>query len=442
MKTLIKNITVLTIDEKMSVLENANVIVENEEIKEISFSTIFDDSFDKVIDGTNKLLMPGFINTHTHVGMTLFRGLGDDMKDRLNRLLIPLENNCMNSELVYNSSRLSLAEMLLSGTTCYADMYTYVNAIAKASKSLGIRAFVGQNISNSHTGEQLSSEHGFEMFETFIDKYKDDPIINAAIAPHSVYMADEDTLKKCKALSDKYNVPLLIHLSEMEFENSPYLENHGSVVKYLNNINFLGDKLICAHGILVDDEDIKILSDNNVSIAHCPAGNSKSGRRIAPIYEYSKQQVNVSLATDGPMSGNHMDMITVMNYTPKMQKVKYLNRSICTAEEIVRMATINGAIALNIDDQVGSIEVGKKADFIIINPNTVNMLPLHDYYASIVYGMHPSNIQEVFVNGVHVVENATLRNVREEEIIEEFLKSYEQISIRSKELMAEAIRSK
>ena len=207
----------------------------------------------------------------------------------------------------------------------------------------------------------------------------------------------------------------------------------------IKNINFLGEKLICAHGILVDDEDIKILSDNNVSIAHCPAGNSKSGRKIAPIYEYTKQNVNVSLATDGPMSGNHMDMNTVMNFTPKMQKVKYLDRSICKAEEVVRMATINGAIALGIDDKVGSIEVGKKADFIIINPNTVNMLPIHDYYAAIVYGMHPTNVQDVFVNGSHVVENSKLNNANEEVIIEEFLVAFEQVRFRSKSLMEKAI---
>ncbi len=441
MKTLIKNITVLTIDKKMRILENANVVVENDTIIEISFSRFNDVSFDKVIDGTNKLLMPGFINTHTHVAMTLFRGLGDDMKDRLTKLLIPLENSCLNNELVYQSSRLSLAEMLLSGTTCFADMYPYTNATAKAAKELGIRAFIGQHISNSVSGNQLSSNHGFDLFEKFMKKYQGDPLINGAIAPHSVYMADENTLVKCKVLSDKYNVPLLLHLSEMEFENKPYLETDGSVVKYLNRINFLGENLICAHGILVDNEDIKILGDKHVSIAHCPAGNSKSGRKIAPIYEYRKENVNVSLATDGPMSGNHMDMITVMNYTPKMQKVKYLDRSICEAKEIVKMATIAGAMALNIDDQVGSIEVGKKADFIIINPNTVNMLPLHDYYAAIVYGMQVTNIQDVFVNGVHVVENSKLQNSNEEIIIEEFQKAYKQIKVESEKLLSKAVKS-
>ena len=386
--------------------------------------------------------MPGFINTHTHVAMSLFRGLGDDMKDRLTELLIPLENEFANRESVFKASRLSIAEMLLSGTTCYADMYTFTNAIAKASKELGIRSFIGQNITNSRSGEQLSSDHGFEMFENFIEEYKNNPLINGAIAPHSVYMADEATLVKSKELSDKHNVPLLIHLCEMEFESAPYLENYGSVVKYLDSINFLGNNLICAHGILVDNEDIKILQKNNVSIAHCPAGNSKSGRKIAPIYEYMNQNVNVSLATDGPMSGNHMDMLTVMNYTPKLQKVKYLNRSICKAKEIVRMATINGAKALNIDNEVGSIEVGKKADFIIINPNSVNMLPLHDYYAAIVYGMKPSNIQDVFVNGELVVENSKLKNISEEIIIKDFLDEYEKVRISSKELMNKATKKK
>jgi len=440
MKTLIRNITVITMNDTLDILENANVSIENDKISSIFFDNI-SEKYDSIIDGTGKLLLPGFINTHTHVPMTIFRGLGDDMKDRLTKLLIPLENTCLNSEIVYGSSMLSLSEMLLSGTTCYADMYTFVNSTAKASEELGIRSFIGQGITDEKCGEQLDSSHGFDLFEKFIDEYKENPLINGALAPHSVYMTSKSLLIKCKELSDKYEVPYLIHLAEQEWEAEPFLKEHGSVVKYLKNIGVLGKRFIGAHGILVDNEDLEIMSKYNASISHCPAGNSKSGREIAPIYDYIKNNINVSIGTDGPMSGNHMDMMSVMNYTPKMQKVKYLNRSIFPAKDIVKMATINGAIALNIDHLVGSVEVGKKADLIVINPNTINMLPLYDYYTAIVYSMLPNNIEHVIVNGKLVVQDSKLVNVKEEDIIKNFMDIYEIIKTKSQELLEKVVEN-
>ena len=424
-------------NDNLDILENANISIENDEISRIFFDKISED-YDQVIDGTDKLLLPGFINTHTHVPMTIFRGLGDDMADRLTKLLFPLENSCLNDDIVYASSLLSLSEMLLTGTTCFADMYTFTNATAKASEELGLRAFIGQGITDERSGEQLNAEHGFELFETFVEKYKDSPLINGALAPHSVFMASEPLLKKCRALSDKYEVPFLTHLAEQPWEANPYIEEHGSVVKYLNNIGALSKRFVGAHGILVDEEDMEILANAGASISHCPAGNSKSGRPIAPIYEYEQKGVNISLATDGPMSGNHMDMMSVMNVAPKMQKVKYLNRSLCPAKDILKMATINGAKALSIDHLVGSIEVGKKADFMVINPNTVNMLPLYDYYAAIVYAMQPQNIQHVFVNGELKVQDSTLVNANEKEVIDTFLAAYDIVEAESRELLKKA----
>lgn len=424
-------------NDNLDILKNANISIVNDEISRIFFDEISDD-YDLIIDGTNKLLLPGFINTHTHVPMTVFRGLGDDMKDRLTRLLFPLENSCLNDDIVYASSLLSLSEMVLSGTTCFADMYTFTEATAKASSELGLRAFVGQGITDERSGEQLNAEHGFELFENFVEKHRDNPLINGALAPHSVYMTSEPLLKKCRELSDKYEVPVLIHLAEQPWEADPYLKEHGSVVKYLQNIGALNKRFIGAHGILVDNEDMQILANAGASIAHCPAGNSKSGRPIAPVYEYMQEGVNITLATDGPMSGNHMDMMSVMNCAPKMQKVKYLDRAICPAKDILKMATINGAKALNIDHLVGSIEEGKKADLMVIDPQTINMLPLYDYYAAIVYAMQPNNIQHVFVNGELRVQDSKLVNTTEEEVIQKFLAAYHIVEAESRELLMKA----
>ncbi len=441
MKTLIKNITVITVNDDLDILENANISIENDEICRIFFdietggSHDISEAYDLVIDGTGRLLLPGFINTHTHVPMTVFRGLGDDMKDRLIRLLLPLENNCLNGDIVYGSSLLSLSEMLLSGTTCYADMYTFTRATAQASSELGIRAFIGQGITDLRSGEQRDADHGFALFEEFMGAYKAHPLICGALAPHSVYMASEGLLKRCRELSDSHRVPLLIHMAEQLWEAEPFLKNHGSVAKYLENIGVLGKRFVGAHGILVDDEDIEIMARNAASISHCPAGNSKSGRAIAPVRDYVRAGVNVSLATDGPMSGNHMDMMSVMNMTPKMQKVRYKDRSLFPAKDIVRMATMGGAKALNIDHLVGSVEVGKKADLVIINPNTINMLPLYDYYAAIVYAMEPRNVEHVLVNGTLVVRDSSLVSTTESEVMEKFGRAYEAVKSESQELM-------
>ncbi len=434
MKTLIKNITAITMNDNLDILKNANIAIVNDEIAGIFFGEISDD-YDLIIDGTDKLLLPGFINTHTHVPMTVFRGLGDDMKDRLTRLLFPLENSCLNADIVYASALLSLSEMLLSGTTCFADMYTFTEATAKASDELGLRAFIGQGITDESSGDQLNAEQGFASFERFVAKYSNNPLINGALAPHSVYMTSEPLLKKCRALSDEHEVPVLIHLAEQPWEADPYLEEHGSVVKYLNNIGAISKRFIGAHGILVDEEDMQILAQAGASIAHCPAGNSKSGRPIAPVSEYMQQGVNVTLATDGPMSGNHMDMMSVMNSAPKLQKVKYQNRALCPAQEILKMATINGAKALNIDHLVGSIEVGKKADLMVINPQTINMLPLHDYYAAIVYAMQPNNVQHVLVNGELRVKDSKLVQTSESEVIRRFMAAYDIVKAESRELL-------
>ncbi len=437
MKTLIKNITIITMNDNLDILKNANISIVDDEISRIFFDEISDD-YDLIIDGTDKLLLPGFINTHTHVPMTVFRGLGDDMKDRLTRLLFPLENSCLNDDIVYGSALLSLSEMLLSGTTCFADMYTFTGATAKAANELGLRAFIGQGITDERSGDQLNAEQGFEVFEKFIETYRDNPLINGALAPHSVYMTSEALLRKCRELSDKHEVPVLIHLAEQPWEADPYLEEHGSVVKYLQNIGAINKRFIGAHGILVDNEDMQILANAGASIAHCPAGNSKSGRPIAPVYEYMQEGVNITLATDGPMSGNHMDIMSVMNCAPKMQKVKYLNRAICPAKEILKMATINGAKALNIDHLVGSIEAGKKADLMVIDPQTINMLPLYDYYAAIVYAMQPNNIQHVLVNGELKVQDSKLVNTNEEEVMQKFLAAYHIVEAESRELLMKA----
>lgn len=424
-------------NDNLDIFENANIAIENDVISRIFFDEISGE-YDSVMDGTGKLLLPGFINTHTHVPMTIFRGLGDDMKDRLTKLLFPLENNCLNGDIVYASSLLSLSEMVLSGTTCYADMYTFTHSTARASAELGIRAFIGQGITDERSGEQIDGDHGFELFERFVDYYRDNPLINGALAPHSVYMTSEKLLRKCRRLSDQYELPFLIHMAEQLWEAEPYVKNHGSVVKYLRDIDVLSKRFIGAHGILVDEEDREILSEKGASIAHCPAGNSKSGRAIAPVYDYVKKGVNVTLATDGPMSGNHMDMMSVMNCAPKMQKVKYLNRSLFPAREIVKMATINGAKALNIDHLVGSIEVGKQADLVIINPQTINMMPLYDYYAALVYSMHPNNIEHVFIAGKPVVKDSGLVNTSEEKVMSKFTEAFNVVKAESRELMRKA----
>lgn len=432
MKTLIKNVRILTMNENMDAYENGYMIFEGDSIKEVGSITEIDETeFDEVIDGEKGILLPGMVNTHTHVGMIPFRSLGDDCKDRLRRFLFPLENECMNKELAYSSAKYAIAEMLLGGVTTLLDMYYFEDEIAKACDEMRVRALLGETVINVSTCDTDKPHGGIEYGENFIRKWNNHPLITPMIAPHAPNTNDEEALKKVKEISDRYKVPFSIHLSEMDYEMDYFSEKfHMTPIEYLDHIGVLGGRMIAAHCIHVTEKDMNLLKKYNVKVAHCIGANTKAAKGVAPIEKMVEVGIEVGLGTDGPSSGNTLDIFTQLKLFANFHKTENKNRSAFPATEILKLATIGGAKVLQMENSIGSLELGKKADFIIVETKSVNMFPIFDPYSVLVYSANASNVESVFVNGIPLVRNKKLQLVQLDDLRTEL--DYHMINFRTK----------
>ena len=412
----IENTTILTMNENKDIIENGLVLIIdnkidyignkslNEIIKELKIETEI-----ITIDGEEKILMPGMINCHTHVSMVPFRSLADDCKDRLKRYLFPLEQKLVDKELTYIGARYGIAEMLLGGVTTFCDMYYFEDEVARASKEMNMRAIVCETILDFAGPNSNKPCGGLEYSREFIKKWKDDDLITPGIAPHAIYTNSDEALKEAHKISREYDVPMMMHVSEMDYEVAESKQKYNlSPVEYLDKLGVLDSNFISAHTVLVDDNDIQILKNRDVKVSHNVGANSKGAKGVAPIIKMMKENINVGLGTDGPMSGNTLDIITQMAQVGKVHKLFNNDRTLLPAVEIVEMATIGGARVLGLSDEIGSIEVGKKADITIFETDSVNMQPIYDYYSTIAYSANPSNVDTVIVDGKIVVRGKKL----------------------------------
>lgn len=426
--TLIENITVITMNESKDIIKDGIVAFKNDEIIYVGDISYKEELFKKVnyefeiIDGNEGILMPGMINCHTHVSMIPFRSLADDCKDRLKKYLFPLEQKLVDKKLVYVGAKYGISEMLLSGVTTFCDMYYFEDEVAKASKELNIRGILCETILNFPSPDSKEPFGGLKYSEEFIKKWKEDDLITPGIAPHAPYTNSDESLIKAYEISKKYNVPITMHVAEMDYEFKEYMEKYNlTPVQYLNNLGILDSNFISAHTILIDDRDIRILKEKGVGVSHNIGANAKGAKGVAPIIKMKEENINIGLGTDGPMSGNTLDIITQLSQVAKIHKLFNNDRSLLPSIEVLEMATINGAKVLGIDNKVGSIEVGKKADLVLIETKSVNMQPIYDYYATIVYSANPSNVDTVIVNGKIVVRNKKLISGKFSDIREDLL---------------------
>ncbi|MGX7265149.1 amidohydrolase [Enterococcus crotali] len=408
MKTLIKNVHILSMDEHFSEVEDGFVLIEDDLITEmgpVSELVSVTIQADKVIDGKKGLLIPGLINTHTHAGMIPFRSLGDDVPDRLRRFLFPLEQH-MTKELVRASSDYAIAEMLLSGVTTFCDMYYFEDEVAKSCKEMGIRALVGETIIDMPTCDSPKPSGGYEYCEAFLEKWQNDPLVTPIIAPHAPNTNNLEMLKKIVVLSEKYNAPITMHVAEMTYEIEEFQEKYNQTpIEFLQTLGYFERDFILAHCILTTPNDLNIIAASNgkARVAHCIGANTKSAKGIAPVKQMLEKNIVVGLGTDGPSSGNTLDLFSQMRLFANMHKTYNQDRALFPAKEIVRLATIGGAETLGLANQVGSIEIGKKADLTLIETESVNMFPIFDPYSAIVYSANASNVDSVWVNGQQLV---------------------------------------
>jgi 5-methylthioadenosine/S-adenosylhomocysteine deaminase len=418
---LINGGTIVTMDANRLVLENGFIAVKNGEILALgpSVALMFPKGLTatQTIDAHGKLVLPGLINGHGHAAMTLMRGLKDDvvLDDWLRKYIFPAEAKNVTEDFVRWGTRLALAEMIRSGTTTFADMYYFEDAVAEETKAAGLRGFLGETWIDFPAPDNKSEEQMAAYTEKFLKKWQGDPLVHASVAPHSIYTCSEKTLRDAAALARKYNAPILIHVAEMKKElDDSRAQNGTTPVQYLNRIGILGPDVVAAHCIWVDETDRKILAEKQTGCVHNPSSNMMLASGVAPVVEERAAGMRVGLGTDGPAgSNNDLDMMEEMDLASKLQKTAKVDPRALGAKGALEMATIEGARALHIEKETGSLETGKKADLIILNLDVPNAVPIYDIYSQVVYSLKASEIETVMVNGKILMKDRKLTTVDE-----------------------------
>jgi 5-methylthioadenosine/S-adenosylhomocysteine deaminase len=417
---LLINAHILTMDAKLTQYPQGFIAIKGNEIVGLgpqSQSKQF--TADKTLDVDGDIVLPGFINTHTHVSMTLFRSLGDDVNDRLHGYIFPLEKEFVSREMVYLGAELGNLEMLKGGVTTYADMYYFEDEVAKAVDQIGMRAVLGQTVIKYPQADAKTPKEGITYAENFIKKYLHHPRITPAFAPHAPYTNSTEDLQKIAKLSLFYNVPVLTHLAESKREQTEIAQRSDglSPIAYLDKIGVLNSNLVGAHVILANENDIALLKKHDVGVAHNISANIKSAKGVAPVVEMLKQGVDVGLGTDGPMSGNTISLIDELSQVAKVHKLWNKDRSVMAAVDVIKMATIGSAKVLNLDDKIGSLEIGKLADIIVFDTKSLNMTPIYNPYSALVYSAYATDVKHSIVDGKLLMENRKALTVDERDVI-------------------------
>jgi 5-methylthioadenosine/S-adenosylhomocysteine deaminase len=412
---LIKNGIVVTMDKDRRVLKNFSVSITDGRIEEIAEEIKGEADF--VLDAKNKIVMPGLINAHTHLAMTLFRGIADDvpLMKWLQEEIWPVEG-LLEGRHVYAGSLLGCLEMIKSGTTCFNDMYFFTDEVARSIEESGMRGVLSHAMFDF--GDESKAKDMLKKGKANIRKYRGKGRVRTFFGPHAPYTCSEELLIKTKKMADRYKTGIHIHVAETEEEVKNSKKERGKrPFEYLDSIGFLGENVLTAHSTWASKKEIKILKKRKVKIAHNPVSNMKIACGVAPVPEYLENGVTVSLGTDGAASNNCLDMFDDMKVCALIHKINTRNASVVPAERVLEFATINGAIALGMGDEIGSIEVGKVADIILVSLDRPNLIPLTNPISHLVYSAKGCDVDTVVVDGRVLMENRELRTLDEEEVM-------------------------
>jgi 5-methylthioadenosine/S-adenosylhomocysteine deaminase len=414
---------VVTMDGERRVLEDGTVAVKGDAILAVGSRAEIEAKYDGAqrIDARGKLVLPGLINGHTHVPMTLLRGLKDDvtLDVWLKKYIFPAEAKNVTEDFVRWGTRLAAAEQIRGGVTTFADMYYFEDSIAEETRAAGMRGVLGETILDFPAPDNKTNAAMLEYTEKFLKRWQGDALIHAAAAPHSMYTCSKKTLQDSAALARKYHAPILIHVAEMKKElDDSRAQNGLTPVQYLERIGLLGPDVVAAHCIWVDEADRKILAERQVGCVHNPASNMMLASGVAPVIEERAAGVHVGLGTDGPAgSNNDLNLMEEMDLAAKLQKVTKMDPQALGAKAAVEMATIEGAHALHMEKEIGSLEAGKKADLILIGLDAPNAVPMYEVYAQIVYALKASDVETVVIGGRVVMRDRKVLTVKESEVI-------------------------
>lgn len=420
---LITGGTVVTMDPERRLIENGELAIRGDSIVAVGAAPLFPKGVDakQKLDARGKLILPGFINGHTHAPMTLLRGLKDDvtLDVWLKDFIFPAEAKNVTEDFSRWGTRLAAAEMIKSGVTTFVDMYYFEDAIAEETKAAGMRGILGESWLDFPVPDNKNEGEATAYTEKFLKRWQGDPLIHAAVAPHSIYLCSAKTLHDAQAIAQKYHAPILIHVAEIKKELDDSLaKNQATPVEYMNRINLLGPDVIAAHCVWVSASDSKLLAEHNVGCVHNPSSNMMLASGVAPVGEERGAGVAVGLGTDGPSgSNNDLNLMEEMDLAAKLQKVTRNDPRALGAKDVVAMATIEGARAIHMEKEIGSLETGKKADVILIGLDQPNALPMYDVYSQLAYSLKASDVETVVIGGRIVMRNRRLLTLREPEIL-------------------------
>jgi 5-methylthioadenosine/S-adenosylhomocysteine deaminase len=396
--------TVVTMDGSGRVIPAGAVAISGDKIVDVGPADEISQKYSapQRIDTRGQLVLPGLINTHTHAPMVLFRGLADDLAlmDWLTKYIFPAEAKTVSPDFVRIGTRLAALEMIESGTTTFADMYYFEDDIAEATHEAGLRGVLGQSVIKFPVADAKTPEEALVRAEAFIKKWKDDPLVTPAVAPHAPYTVEAPTLKAARDLANRYGVPLLIHLAETRDEVKIIQDaHHQSPTQYLESLGIWNGRSLAAHAVWLDEADMTTLAVRGVGVAHNPESNMKLASGIAAVPRWMVHGMHAGLGTDGAASNNDLDMFEAMRFAALLHKVATSDPRAMPARQVLELATRRGAEALGLSDRIGSLEAGRQADLITVAMDGARQTPVFDAISHLVYVAHGDDVRNTIVAG-------------------------------------------
>ncbi|MDO8885377.1 amidohydrolase [Candidatus Oleimmundimicrobium sp.] len=419
---LISGCLAVTVDKNFSVIENAGIAIDDGKIVDIEKNEDVIKAYRarKTVSAKNKIAIPGLINAHTHAAMVYFRGLADDLplKEWLENHIWPAESRYVNAEFIRNAVKLAAIEMLKSGTTTFCDMYFLPNVAAEVLEDVKIKAILGVPLLDFPTPVSKSPEEGLKNAQKLIESLKGSSRLMAAVMPHSPYTCSSGLLKQAAEMSKEYDVPLQIHLAEEKWENEKIISEKGMTsVAYLNDLTVLSEKTSAAHVNWISREDMEILKEAKTGVIHNPQSNMKLATGICPVPDLLKMGITVGLGTDGAASNNDLDMFGEIQTAARLHKIARKDPTVISAKQALWMATMGGAKSFGLDKEIGSLEINKKADIVLLDTNKPHLVPLYDAHSQLAYSAKGSDVDTVIIDGKIIVENCNLLTCNEEKIL-------------------------
>jgi 5-methylthioadenosine/S-adenosylhomocysteine deaminase len=413
--------TVVTMDASRRIIENGAIAIRGDKIVAVGASAEINKQFSskQIIPANGKVIIPGLINAHTHIPMSLFRGISDDLdlQEWLTKFIFPAEGKNVTEEFVRAGTRLGLAEMIRGGTTTYCDMYYFEDAIADETAKAGMRGVLGETVIDFPVADNKTNAEAMAYAERFINKWKNNALVTPAIAPHAPYTVSTEHLKAVRALSDKTGAPVVIHVAETQKEVADITKQYGSrPIEYLAKIGFFNNRTIAAHVVWATGAEMDLLKILGVGVAHNPQSNMKLASGVAPVPQMLLKDLAVGLGTDGAASNNDLDMWEEMDTAAKLHKVFSGDPKVVNAEQAFEMATIRGARGLHLENITGSLDAGKRADIAIVGLDALHQTPFFNIYSALVYSTKASDVETVIVNGRILMRDKRLLTLNENAI--------------------------